>query len=328
MFKIVWDFIKLGGCIVSLFAGIAVLFSCAMLTILLVATAQVSTSQKAPYDMQAEYTYEDLAVLLYGNSTDLSQTQGLHKGLPSTDGWDYSGEDYTTSCGDLLYSPVPGTAVVTFNGYDGSKYENTEIRIKGETGEARVLHGKYSLVIPGDTVIGGVTPIGYNASIGNSSDCHSHITWEQNPEWDYLKHKTRYTINTTGKKGNYGSVMTSYSKVNLSVSHYDPSQGGINCDHDCSTMASGEKVADWTFGRDGVYAAACPQEWYFGQRFVLADTVYECQDHGGYINCYAPGDYDPAYGTVSNDYHCWVDLLNEAPYPYGYKTKEWHFLDD
>ena len=71
--------------------------------------------------------------------------------------------------------------------------------------------------------------------------------------------------------------------------------GGINCDSDCSTMASGQKVAAWVNGRDGTYAAACPRVGV-GTRFRLYGRTYECQDRGGWIKARHPGDYDPAMG--------------------------------
>ncbi len=58
------------------------------------------------------------------------------------------------------------------------------------------------------------------------------------------------------------------SSLPLRISHYDPKLGGINCDSDCSTMASGDNTWSWAGGKNGVYAAACPREWAFGTRFL------------------------------------------------------------
>lgn len=114
----------------------------------------------------------------------------------------------------------------------------------------------------------------------------------------------------------------------LRVSHYDPSLGGTNCDSDCSTMASGEKVANWVGGVSGIYAAACPTDWPFGTRFELLGKTYQCQDRGGWIKTRQPGEYDPAMGgfTAAETYH-WVDLLDNPPVPYGTLIYDWKFID-
>lgn len=111
----------------------------------------------------------------------------------------------------------------------------------------------------------------------------------------------------------------------LRVSHYDPALGGTNCDHDCSTMASGDKVADWIGGRNGVYAAACPREWGWqtGTQFSIAGVVYECRDTGGWINCYEPGEYDPALKQSATLNYCWVDLMRDPIAPYGALVADW-----
>lgn len=111
----------------------------------------------------------------------------------------------------------------------------------------------------------------------------------------------------------------------LRISWYDPALGGTNCDSDCSMMASGDKVASWIGGRDGIHAAACPRElgWRHGEQFVINDTVFECRDTGGWINCYDPGEYDPALKQTADRRYCWVDLLGDWGIPYGTLTYEW-----
>jgi len=123
----------------------------------------------------------------------------------------------------------------------------------------------------------------------------------------------------------------------LRLSHYDPVLGGTNCDSDCSIMASGDRVAGWVGGRNGVYAAACPREWGWriGTRFNVGGNEYECRDTGGWINCYAPGEIDRAIANAHNRGHlldqpataqqryCWVDLMTDPLAPYGALTNNW-----
>lgn len=63
---------------------------------------------------------------------------------------------------------------------------------------------------------------------------------------------------------------------------YDPSRGGINCDHECERLGTGDLVADW-YGR----ALACPLEFergtvfrIRGSRWGLADGDWVCLDWG------------------------------------------------
>jgi len=279
---------------------------------------------------------EGVAKLLYKDDREqLRATNGYHGAVAG-----YEGYDYTTECGDKLYSPLPGTGIVTYNGRDGyigehdyKGEQNTMITIQGDSGEVTLFHGDYSLVKPGDMVIGGITPIGLNASIGNSTGCHSHIVWKPNEDYVPNHAYTKGFVEHTGKSGDYGSLLTDYDGVYLTVSSYRPSEGGINCDADCETMASGDKVSSWTLGVDGIRAAACPQEWPFGTKFQLAGQVYECRDRGGFINCYAIGDYDPALSRkYKTDYytqeeHCWVDILGDSGIPFGDSVLDWSFVE-
>ncbi len=114
--------------------------------------------------------------LLYGGKAQPRLTQMLH-GLP---GWE--GEDWATQCGQPLYSPVAGVATVTYAGLDGYSHkdgngklwpQNTMVTIKGESGEATMLHLDIEVEV-GDTVIGGQTRIGAEASNGWSTGCHVH----------------------------------------------------------------------------------------------------------------------------------------------------------
>lgn len=255
---------------------------------------------------------DDVAKLVFANNKTLvRQTQGFH--ADQVIGGSGGGFDYTTFCGDTIFSPVLGSAVVTYKGYDGLYLNNTMITITGQAGTATLLHGNYDRVEVGDTVVGGVTPIGTNASNGKSSGCHAHINWT--PSVHYV---------LTGKNDGYKGDLSGFK---IAVSHYVPSMGGTNCDSDCTTMASGDKVIYWTFGRNGIYAAACPPELPFGTRFTLGGKVYECRDRGGYIQVRTAGEYDPAFKSVATENYFWVDLLNEnGGYSYGQKTEDWSFV--
>ncbi len=272
-------------------------------------------------------------------------------------GWE--GEDWSVPCGTAIYSPLPGTGKVTYNaldGYvgpyakdlDGNGYldENTMITIEGDAGTVTLFHGIYTPLV-GTTVIGGVTPIGYESSQGNSKVCHSHIVVRPNASYmanasptlsrkDIVQTNRSFVHSGKPNGGNWGSVLSTYNNVDLRISHYVPADGGINCDSDCSTMASGEKVAAW-LGRTNPAAASCPQEWGHNTQFVLEGALFSCQDRGGWINCYKPGDVDPAlstrddFGNVIFPYHaesayCWVDLLQESPYRYGTLVSNWDFV--
>jgi hypothetical protein len=126
--------------------------------------------------------------------------------------------------------------------------------------------------------------------------------------------------------------------VGLRLSHYNPAAGGINCDHDCNHMASGDITWAWTGGQNGRYAAACPAEWPFGTRFHYAGTTYECRDRGGWIRCYQPGQTDKAIANAHRRGHlldqpavaaaayCWVDLYHSPPAAYGTLTYDWSFI--
>lgn len=64
-------------------------------------------------------------------------------------------------------------------------------------------------------------------------------------------------------------------------------------------MASGEPWQDWVEA-----AIACPLEWEFGTRVVVAGEEWECMDRGGAIQIV--------------DGIAWIDMLTPNPrYAYG-----------
>ena len=75
------------------------------------------------------------------------------------------------------------------------------------------------------------------------------------------------------------------------TSYYVPSQGGINCDEDCTTMATGKITGDM-YGKVG----ACPVEM-LGYKLTITGRHFTCRDTGGAIKLrydrlpYPPYDY-------------------------------------
>ncbi|MCB8988960.1 MAG: hypothetical protein H6661_14560, partial [Ardenticatenaceae bacterium] len=199
-----------------------------------------------------------------------------------------------------------------------------------------LLHGDYS-VSAGQKFTQG-EQVGTENYWGWATGSHSHvILWDRGIQVSYLDY--------VGKPGdelperNVAALTQALAQLGyhagqsndgaaLRVSHYDPSLGGTNCDSDCSTMASGQKVSAWVGGQNGIFAAACPPEWPFGTRFELMGKTYQCQDHGGWIQTRRPGEFDPAMGgfTAKETYH-WVDLLDTPPVPHGTLVYDWKFVN-
>lgn len=126
------------------------------------------TIAPVPTSATGDITIETAVALLYADSEPW-MTQGWHPsaGLPAA-------QDWKAGCGTPLYSPVPGQAIVTYNGDDGLGNGTTMITIDGAGGKVTLLHGNYT-VRPGTAVIGGKTQIGTEASNGNSTGCHNHV---------------------------------------------------------------------------------------------------------------------------------------------------------
>jgi hypothetical protein len=223
--------------------------------------------------------------------SDFRITQGQMHGLK---GWE--GVDIKAGCGSPIYAPFSGK--VTRKGLDGYNHvdtrgvvydQNTILTIQGESGlELTLLHGDYR-VNHGDTIIQGDL-LGYESSIGWSTGCHSHVILKQN-----------------GRTLNYLDWQaTSRQTKPLKISWYDPILGGVNCDSDCSTMATGAKVTEDRYGR----TAACIREWA-GKTVVIAGLgEFECLDRGGAI--------------IEHEGYIWIDLLLHEPMvPFGTLIYEW-----
>ena len=191
------------------------------------------------------------------------------------------------------------------------------LTIKSDDLELTLLHGDYLPEVGSQVQRGEM--VGTENTHGWSTGCHSHVVLKQNGRTlNYLDWMQQNRVYAAGIGMDYP----------LRISWYDPSLGGTNCDHDCTTMASGDKVASWIGGRGGVYAAACPRSdgWHHGQRFELDNVIYECRDTGGWINCYQPRQYDPALKRNAEMAYCWVDLLNGSQYQYGSLAYDWRII--
>lgn len=263
---------------------------------------------------------------------------GLH-GLAGFEGVDVVGLGDST-----IYAPFDGVVdSVGCDGVDATSYlkvhpvcgvQATWLDIRSADGRYRIvlLHGDYD-VTNGQTVKQG-QPIGRDNCWGWCTGNHSHIIlWDRGVLVNYLSYVGK--SKSAAPTYDFAKLQEQLARLGyksgenpLRVSHYDPSLGGTNCDSDCSTMASGQKVADWVGGQNGIYAAACPAEWPFGTRFELYGKTYQCQDRGGWIKTRQAGEYDPAMGgfTAGETYH-WVDLLDTPPVPYGALVYDWQFAD-
>lgn len=229
----------------------------------------------------------------------------INAAMHGADGW--RGIDIAAGCGMAIYAPFGGEVTANHIDHQG----NTVLTIKSAIHELTLLHGDYVVEV-GDQVQAGQI-IGTENTHGYSDGCHSHVILRAN-----------------GRLVNWLDYQPQFASMDypLRISWYDPSLGGTNCDHDCTTMASGDKVASWLGGRGGVFAAACPRSdgWHHGKRFILDGTVYECRDTGGWINCYQPGMYDPALRRQADIAYCWVDLLNGSQYQYGSLAYDWSLI--
>jgi len=82
------------------------------------------------------------------------------------------GRDFASQCGTPLYAPLSGH--VARRGVDS--YLNTYIVFADGQGlEVLYLHGEY-LLGAGEKVVQGQTPVGFEASMGNSTECHTHYS--------------------------------------------------------------------------------------------------------------------------------------------------------
>lgn len=88
---------------------------------------------------------------------------------------DWPGRDFAAACGTPLYAPISGRVeAIGFDAYTGPHGSaNSFVLFANENSQVMLMHGDYR-VEQGQTVRAGEL-IGYEASIGNSSDCHTHL---------------------------------------------------------------------------------------------------------------------------------------------------------
>ena len=76
------------------------------------------------------------------------------------------------------------------------------------------------------------------------------------------------------------------------TSYYIPSRGGINCDSDCTTMATG-KISEDMYGNVG----ACPVDM-LGYKLTITGKKFTCRDTGGAIKLRYDRLPYPPYNSV------------------------------
>ena len=99
--------------------------------------------------------------------------------------------------------------------------------------------------------------------------------------------------------------LTDYPAV---ITFYDPSEGGINCDDNCNTVATGPLTPDMYFT-----SGACHVD-LLGRTIVFDDIDFEmkCVDTGGLI--------DVAYSKYYNREVLYFDVMWDADNP-----PEWNY---
>ena len=94
----------------------------------------------------------------------------VNNGLHGDGNW--PGRDYAAACGTPLYAPISGRVETGFDDYAGPYgSRNSYLLITGDDVAVMMMHGEYiaaEQVSQGDLV-------GFEASIGNSSECHTHL---------------------------------------------------------------------------------------------------------------------------------------------------------
>ena len=106
-----------------------------------------------------------------------------------------------------------------------------------------------------------------------------------------------------------------YQDLPAVVTWYDPSQGGINCNEDCTTVADGTKVTEDLYG----VTAACDRRLL--GRIVKIEGIgtFRCRDTGGMI--------EP---TWSRHYQRWIlyfdVMLHENPEWNYWLIEEWRVV--
>lgn len=85
---------------------------------------------------------------------------------------DWPGRDFAAACGTPLYAPISGTVETGFDDYTGPHgSHNSYLLITSGEVQVMMMHGDY--IVAGQVHQGDL--VGFEASIGNSSECHTHL---------------------------------------------------------------------------------------------------------------------------------------------------------
>lgn len=143
---------------------------CVVIFFLAAPAAKAQDDSQPPVGVEKN---EEMVPLPYGEGITPQFLNELHG---YGDRW--PGEDYVTPCGTPLYNPLPGQTVVVRVGFDGfvGPYgsNNSFLLLTNGQYNYMLMHGSYS-VSAGQKLSQG-DQIGVEASIGNSTHCHSHIS--------------------------------------------------------------------------------------------------------------------------------------------------------
>ncbi len=86
---------------------------------------------------------------------------------------DWPGRDFAAACGTPLYAPISGRAERGFDNYAGPYgSRNSYLLITGDGLQVMLMHGEY--ITAGQVSQGDL--VGFEASVGNSTECHTHIS--------------------------------------------------------------------------------------------------------------------------------------------------------
>lgn len=99
--------------------------------------------------------------------------------------------------------------------------------------------------------------------------------------------------------------------------HYDPGQGGINCDNDCGHLADMTVVTETIY--NGKYGACIPA-WRIGQKTGQWVMVHgyghvQCHDRGGKIR--------PYYSIYHEQWVIPLDIVSHEPGEWNYQLFDW-----
>ena len=100
----------------------------------------------------------------------------LHGGDPwLRDSKKWPGVDLAGACGEEIHAPISGIVeTVGFDGYTGPYgYNNSYMIITNSRMSVMLMHGEYS--VKTDQIVRAGDTIGAEASIGNSTGCHTHL---------------------------------------------------------------------------------------------------------------------------------------------------------